>query len=117
MIDTTTIRCTQARSPASCRFRDAVVKNSVAAASSGEGPVATSTTHSTPARASSSPSRVITSTPVARDIATTSCPRAWSTSTTCLPTRPVAPATAIFLRACMIRLLVVTPAASRRSVH
>ena len=38
MIDTTTIRPTPACAPVSCRLRDAVVKKSVAAFSSGEGP-------------------------------------------------------------------------------
>ena len=40
---------------------------------------------------------MITSTPFERDIATTSWPRSVSTSTTCRPTRPVAPATAILV--------------------
>src|SRR5436190_1866661 len=69
MIDTTTIRRTPARSPAACRLRAEVVKNSVAARSSGEGPVATSTTTSTPASASSRPAPVITSTPRVRAVA------------------------------------------------
>jgi hypothetical protein len=63
-------------------LRAAVVKNSVAARSSGEGAVATPMTVSTPARAAARPSPVITSTPVERDIGTTSCPPATSTSTT-----------------------------------
>jgi ketosteroid isomerase-like protein len=37
MIETTTIRCTPARWPTSCRFRAAAVTNAVAASSSGEG--------------------------------------------------------------------------------
>jgi hypothetical protein len=82
MIETTTIRWTPASAPASCRFRAAVVKNSVAASRSGEGPVAASTMHSVPARLSASPSLVITSTPREREIWTTSCPRASSRSTT-----------------------------------
>ena len=81
MIDTTTIRCTPARSPASWRFRAAVVKNSVAAAWSGEGPVAASTMTSAPATASASPSPVMTSTPRERDIAATSWPWASRMST------------------------------------
>jgi hypothetical protein len=67
----------------------------------GEGPVAASMTHSTPDRAPARPTPVITSTPLERDIATMSCPPALSTSTTWLPTLPVAPTTAIFLRACI----------------
>src|SRR5439155_10103346 len=54
-------------------------------------------THSAPARASARPLPVMTSTPLDRDIRTTSCPRPSSTSTTCRPTRPVAPATPIFI--------------------
>src|SRR6266571_1673814 len=50
--------------------------------------------HSTPASAAARPSPVMTSTPLEREIGTTSCPCASSTSTTCRPTRPVAPATA-----------------------
>src|SRR5919198_3224936 len=99
MIDTTTILRTRAFSPAWCKLRAAVVKKSVAACCSGDGPVAVSTMHSTPFSASARPSPLITSTPVDRDIATTSCRRAWSTSTTCRPTLPVAPATAIFTAA------------------
>src|SRR5919198_2405379 len=98
MIDTTTILRTPAGSPARCKLRAAVVKNSVAACCSGEGPVAVSTTHSTPSRASARPSPVITSTPLEREIRTTSWPRASSTSTTWRPTLPVAPATATFRR-------------------
>jgi hypothetical protein len=82
MIDTTTILCMPARWPASCRFRDAVVKNSVAASRSGEGPVAASTMASAPASASASPSPVMMSTPRERDIATTSWPSASRMSTT-----------------------------------
>src|SRR5438067_2545318 len=66
MIDTTTIRRTPARSPASCKLRAAVVKNAVAASCSGEGPLVVSTTHSTPASALARPSPVITSTPPER---------------------------------------------------
>ena len=40
MMDTTTIRRTPARDPASCRFLVAVVENSVAASYSADGPVA-----------------------------------------------------------------------------
>ena len=83
--------------PRSCRFRAAVVKNSVAAASSGVGPVERSTMTSAPASASASPSPVITSTPVERAIGTTSWPRASRMSTTWRPARPVAPATAILI--------------------
>ncbi len=72
MIDTTTIRCTPARSPAACRFRAAVVKNAVASYSSPDGPVAVSTMQSTPTSAASSPSPVMTSTPSERAIGTTS---------------------------------------------
>src|SRR4051794_24828635 len=97
MIDTTTRRFTPASSPSCWRLRAAVVKNSVAASRSGEGPVAASTTDSTPASASARPSPVITSTPVARDIGTASWPPASSASTTCLPTLPVAPATATLM--------------------
>ena len=82
MMDTTTILRTPARSPASSRFRAAAVKNCVAASWSGEDPVAASMTHSAPASASSRPAPVTTSTPRERDIATTSCPSASSTSTT-----------------------------------
>ena len=57
---------------------------------------------STPVRASARPSPVMMSTPRARDIGTTSWPRASRTSTTWRPTRPVAPATAILLRTAMI---------------
>jgi hypothetical protein len=81
MIDTTTILCTPARWPASCRFRAAVVKNSVAACSSGEGPVAASMMTSAPASASARPSVVMTSTPCERDIAATSWPSASRMST------------------------------------
>jgi hypothetical protein len=95
MMDTTTSRRTPAREPASCRFRAAVTKNSVAGPCSADGEVAVSMMASTPSSAAARPSPVITSTPVARDIATTSCPPPASTSTTCRPTRPVAPATAI----------------------
>jgi hypothetical protein len=105
IIDTTTIRCTPARSPASCRFWAADVKNSVAAFCSGEGPLDTSMTDSTPSRADARPSPMITSTPLERDIATTSCPSTLSTSTIRRPTLPVAPATAILLCVCMITLL------------
>src|SRR5687768_8772010 len=77
------------------------MKNSVAGPCSGDGHEAASTTHSTPARASLRPSPVTTSTPVDRDIGTTSWPAASSTSTGLRPTPPVAPATAIFLRSCM----------------
>src|SRR5213594_2995509 len=97
MMDTTTIRRTPVFLPVSCRFRAAVVKNSVAGFCSGEGPLATSMTHSTPVRAFTSPFLVITSTPREREIGTTLCPWALSTSTTCWPTRPVAPATATFM--------------------
>jgi hypothetical protein len=72
MIDTTTIRCTPARSPASCRLRAASVKNSVAAAWSGEDVVATSMMHSTPENACARPPSLTTSTPLEHDIATTS---------------------------------------------
>ena len=82
MMDTTIIRCTPACTPACCRFRAAVMKNAVAACCSGEGPVAVSMTHSTPAKAAARPSPVITSTPCERDIGTTSYPRAMSTSAT-----------------------------------
>src|SRR2546427_12228949 len=97
MMDTTTIRRTPVFLPVSCRFRAAVVKTSVAGFCSGEGPMATSMTHSTPVRAFTSPFLVITSTPREREIGTTLCPWALSTSTTCWPTRPVAPATATFM--------------------
>ena len=96
-METTTIRCTPASRPRSCRFRAAVVKNSVAAASSGEGPVVRSTMPSAPSSASASPSPVITSTPFERAIGTTSCPRASRISATCRPARPVAPATAMLI--------------------
>ncbi len=59
----------------------AVTKNLVAASSSGEGPVAASMMQSTPASASGSPSPVMTSTPLDREIGTTSCPARSSTST------------------------------------
>jgi len=82
MMDTSTMRRTPARAPASCRFRAAAVKNSVAVTWSGDHPVATSMTHSTPASTSGRPSPVTTSTPLERGIATTSCSPALSTSTT-----------------------------------
>src|SRR5688572_5600639 len=56
---------------------------------------------STPARACSSPSPVITSTPCEREMGTTSYPRDSRMSTTCRPTRPVAPATAILVLRCI----------------
>src|SRR6266480_1590628 len=90
MIDTTTIRRTPARSPACCW---------------GEGPVAVSMTHSTPSRAAARPSPVTTSTPLERDIATTSWPPALRMWATWRPTLPVAPATAILRCACMLPLL------------
>jgi hypothetical protein len=68
-----------------------------AAACASDGLLAASTMDSTPASASSRPAPVTTSTPLERDIATTSCPASSSRSTTCRPTRPVAPATAIFM--------------------
>src|SRR6266511_3891822 len=105
MMDTTAICSTPARAPTSCRLRVAAVKKAVAASSSGEGCVATSMMVATPASASASPSPVTTSTPWEREIATTSCPLSSSTSTTWRPTLPVAPATAIFPRACIIVLL------------
>ena len=80
MIETVTIRCTPARSPCSCRFLAAVVKNSVAASCSGEGPVAASTISSAPARASARPSpgdHVHAGRPA--EIGTTSWPREAST--------------------------------------
>jgi hypothetical protein len=48
-----------------------VVKNSVAACCSGDGPVAVSITRSTPANASRRPSPVIRSTPLERENGTT----------------------------------------------
>src|SRR5918992_4769811 len=101
MIDTTTMRWTPARSPSSWRLRDAAMKKSVAGFCSFDGHEAASTMQSTPASASLRPSPVTTSTPVDRDIGTTSWPAASSTSTVGRPTLPVAPATAIFFRACM----------------
>jgi hypothetical protein len=83
-------------------LRDAAAKNCVAASCSGDGPLATSMTTSTPVSAAARPSPVTTSTPVARDIGTTSWPRALRISTTWEPTRPVAPATAIFISVCMM---------------
>src|SRR5215218_5492916 len=77
------------------------MKNSVAGSCSDDGHEAASTTESTPARASLRPSPVTTSTPVDRDMVTTSWPAASSTSTVWRPTLPVAPATAIFLSSCM----------------
>ena len=53
-----------------------------------------STTASTPARASSSPSPVVTSTPLARLSATASCPFSRRARTVCAPTVPVPPTTA-----------------------
>ena len=67
-IDTSTIRRTPARSPCSCRLRAAVVKNSMAACSSGVGGVVASMMHSTPSRASARPAPVMTSTPLERAI-------------------------------------------------
>src|SRR5262249_8961268 len=61
----------------------------------------------TPESACARPSPVTTSTPLERDIDTTSCPWALSTATTWRPTLPVAPATAILLPACMRTLLVL----------
>jgi hypothetical protein len=62
-------------------------------------------THSTPASASAKPSPVTT--PVDRDIGTTSWPLASSSSTTRLPTRAVGPATASFMHAGMTASLVL----------
>src|SRR6478609_3570517 len=113
MIETTTIRSTSARRAASCRFRAAVVKNRVAGACSGDGPVAASTTPSTPVSASASPSPVITSTPFERETSTTSWPLSLSASTVWWPTRPVAPATAIFLDDCMTDTSLVEPGSTQ----
>jgi hypothetical protein len=87
-------------------LRAEAVKNSLAAVGAGRCrpfavPLAASMTHSAPANASAKPSPVTTSTPVDRDIGTTSWPPAPSSSTTRRPTRPVAPATAIFMDAGM----------------
>ena len=82
MIETTTYRATPARSPACCRFLAAVVKNSVAARCSELGPAVTSMMASASLSASARPSPVMTSTPADREIGTTSCPAALSTSTT-----------------------------------
>jgi hypothetical protein len=101
MIDTTTIRRTPARAPSSWRLRDAAMKKSVAGFCSFVGHEAASTMDSTPASASLRPSPVTTSTPVARDIGTTSWPASSTTSTTWRPTLPVAAATATFLRSVM----------------
>src|SRR3954452_14811254 len=101
MIEATTIRFAPAAAPARCRLRAEAVKNAVASAWSGEGPVAVSTIVSTPVRAWLSPSPVTTSTPSERDIATTSWPRDSRISTSGRPTRPVAPATAIFAFCCI----------------
>jgi hypothetical protein len=106
MIETTSIRRTPAASPASWRFRLAVVKNAVASASSGDGPVAASMMQSTPVRARSRPTAVMTSRPWFREIGTTPCPRSSRTSTTWRPSRPVAPATAINMGVLLCR---VTP--------
>src|SRR6202020_1022813 len=114
MMDTTTICRTPARDPASCRFLAAVVKNSVAAPCSADGPVAASTTDSTRSSAAARPSLVITSTPCEREIATTSCPSPSSTSTTCRPTRPVAPATAILAMVFLPQILSCHPSDTRR---
>src|SRR5918994_1834077 len=101
MIDTRTSLRTPAHRPASCRLRVELVKNSVAACWSGDGPVATSMIVWTPVRAWSSPSPVITSTPCEREMGTTSYPRDSRMSTTGRPTRPVAPATAILVLRCI----------------
>ena len=57
-------------------------------------PGGTSMTTSAPSSAAARPSPVITSTPFERDIATTSCPPPWSTSTMCRPDSSISPATA-----------------------
>jgi hypothetical protein len=62
-------------------------------------------TQPAPANAVARPFPVITSTPSERDIGTTSYPRSVSTATTCWPTLPVAPATAIFGCGCMVCVL------------
>lgn len=102
MIDTTTIRRTPFLCPAWCRLRAVVVKNSVAAACSGDGVLDTSMITSTLFRASARPSPVTTSTPEEREMGTTWWSRSSSTRATCLPTRPVAPTTAILLDFCMM---------------
>jgi hypothetical protein len=94
--DTSTIRCTPAFWPISCRLWAEAVKNSLAALGARRCrplavPLAASMTHSAPVIASPNPSPLTTSTPVDRDIATTPWPHASSTSTTRLPTLPVAP--------------------------
>src|SRR5581483_2845288 len=96
-IETITIRRTPASRPSSCRLWAEAWKNVVAASWSGDGWVAATITVSTPAGASASPSPGTTSTPLEREIDTTSWRRAASTSTTWRPTLPVAPVTAILL--------------------
>jgi hypothetical protein len=98
------------------------VKNSPAALGAWRGllavPLAVSMTHSTPVNASVKPSPVTTSTPVDRDIGTTSWPLASSSSTTRLPTLPVAPATAILIDAgigCLLVLCVPEGATTKAS--
>jgi hypothetical protein len=76
MTDTSTMRCTPAFRPNSCRLRAAVVKNSRAAWGAPglplAVPLAASMTHSTATNAFAKPSPVTTFTPVHRDIGTTS---------------------------------------------
>ena len=62
------------------------------------------------------PSPVITSTPLERDIGTTSYPRDSRMSTMCRPTRPVAPATAILVLFCIsVSLEWIAPLLRRRA--
>ena len=121
--DTSTIRCTPAIWPISCRLRAEAVKNALAASGVRRCrplavPLAASMTHSAPVNASAKPSPATTSTPVDRDIGTTSWPLASSSSTTRLPTLPVAPATAILIDAgigCLLVLCVPEGATTKAS--
>src|SRR5215831_16961882 len=75
----------------------AVWKNSIAAWSSNDGELATSTTTSAPASAPAKPSPVTVLTPVFGAAAIASCPFRFSFSTTFDPMRPVPPITTIFM--------------------
>jgi hypothetical protein len=73
------------------------VKNSITGSSSNDGELTTSTSAPAPLSASPRPSPVSTSTPDARDAATTSWLSAVRRSTTFVPIRPLAPITVIFM--------------------
>ena len=70
-------------------------KNDSASVGSAATVFVTSTTASTPSSAASRPSPVLRSTPVERDTGTTTWPPCCKALTVGVPTRPVAPTTAI----------------------